>query len=271
MSRRPGAANVTPASTPRSVVTRSAISGECSACGTSRTQAWIPASAARRATSCTGSAGPARTWQRGPWIRRDDQLTARVQGESGVLGGRQADHRGAAGARRGEHGGAPRHQLCGVGFGQAARPDQAGDLAHAVTDGGAGPHPQAVQPAQRGQRRRDDCGLGPRARPVLPGGRRGRLPGEQQDHAPGGAVRGEQPGTRGQLAGGQAGQQPGGFPGEPGQLVLAGRHDRDPDRAGGAWRPRLAGEVTQFAVGQPAATSRPPRPAAPPPPPGPGR
>ncbi len=185
----------------------------------------------------------------GPVVRRDDQLTARVQREGGVRVGGQADHRGPAGAWHGEHGGALRHERGRVGLGQAARPDQAGDLAHAMPDGRGGPHPQAVQPAQRGQRRLDDGGLGPRARPVLPGGRGGRLSGEQQDHPARGAVRGEQPGTRGQLAGSQAGQQPGGLPGEPGQLVLAGRHHRDPDGAAGGLAAQLAGEVTELAVG----------------------
>ncbi len=179
----------------------------------------------------------------GPVIRRDDQLTARLQGESGVRIGGQADHRGAAGARRGEHGGTLRHERGGVGLGHAARPDEAGDLADAMPEGGDGPHPQAVQPAQPGQRRLDDRGLGPQARPVLPGGGRGRLPGEQQDDSPGGAVCGEQPGTRGQAAGGQVGQQSGGLPGQPGQLLLAGRHGRDPDRAAGGLAAQMAGEV----------------------------
>ena len=187
----------------------------------------------------------------GPVIRRDDQLTARLQRQGGVRARGHADHRGPAGAGCGQHGGALRHERGDVGLGQAARPDQAGDLAHAMAEGGGRPHPQAVQPAQRGQRCLDDGGLGSRARPVLPGRRGGRLPREQQDHLPGGAVRREQPRARGQLAGTQAGQEFGGLPAEPGQLVLAGRHDRDPDRAAAGLAAQLAGQVTQLAVGQP--------------------
>ena len=143
-----------------------------------------------------------------PVMRRDDQLAARFQGESGVRVGGQADQGGAAGAWRGEHGGALRHEPGRVGLGQAARPDQAGDLAHAVPEGGRGPHPQGVQPAQRGQRCPDNRRLGPGRRPVLPGGCGGRLAGKQQDHPPGRAVRGKQPGTRGQWPAARPGSRP---------------------------------------------------------------
>ena len=186
--------------------------------------------------------------------RRDREPPNRLAEAAGAIAGRRGLGIGfgcARWVRRGvgvqdlHAGGGERD---GVGLAQASRPDQAGDLAVAVSDCGVRANSELVEPAKRGQRPGQGTGL--IGWHVIAGA--GGGVGQQQRDAAIRVVGRVDSRPRREQAIGQAGQHRRALAGQPGELLLVRGDDRQPHRSLGRGVAReLDREVAELCVGQP--------------------